>query len=196
VPRLGQTARLGELPPGLVYQQDFLSTTEEQRLIELIDDSALSEVRFRGFVAKRQVAHFGYDYAYDARQIKPGPAIPEELAPLIARAAAVASRPATDFAEVLLTRYSDGAGIGWHRDAPSFGEPVVGISLGAMASLRLRRRGESRASHALSLAPRSLYLLGGPSRWDFEHQIPAISGLRYSITLRVLRRNDEALLQR
>jgi alkylated DNA repair protein (DNA oxidative demethylase) len=41
--------------------------------------------------------------------------------------------------QALLIRYDPGAGIGWHRDRPLF-EHVVGISLGAPATMRFRRR--------------------------------------------------------
>jgi alkylated DNA repair dioxygenase AlkB len=44
-----------------------------------------------------------------------------------------------DLVQALLIRYDPGASIGWHRDRPVF-EHVVGISLGADARLRLRRR--------------------------------------------------------
>ena len=34
--------------------------------------------------------------------------------------------------------------------------------------------------------PRSAYLLSGPSRAEWEHSIPAVDALRYSITFRNL----------
>jgi DNA oxidative demethylase len=173
-----------ELAPGVVYRPAFLSASEEVELVAFIEQAPLSTVRFRGFVAKRQVAHYGYEYAYDARQVTPGRPIPVELAPFIARAAAVAGLPAACLSEVLVTRYPAGSGIGWHRDAPVFGEPVVGISLGASALLRLRHRAAGTICR-VPLAPRSLYLLAGASRWVWEHHIPPVAAVRYSLTLRV-----------
>jgi alkylated DNA repair dioxygenase AlkB len=35
--------------------------------------------------------------------------------------------------------------------------------------------------------PRSAYLLRGPSRTDWEHSIPGVDALRYSITFRTFR---------
>jgi hypothetical protein len=40
---------------------------------------------------------------------------------------------------------------------------------------------------AIDLAPRSIYLLAGPSRTDREHSIPAVEALRYSIMFRNVR---------
>jgi alkylated DNA repair dioxygenase AlkB len=36
------------------------------------------------------------------------------------------------------------------------------------------------------LEPRSIYVMRGDARWNFQHSIPAVKELRYSITLRSL----------
>jgi hypothetical protein len=40
---------------------------------------------------------------------------------------------------------------------------------------------------SLTLEPRSAYLLDGPARTGWEHSIPPVSSLRYSVTFRRLR---------
>jgi alkylated DNA repair dioxygenase AlkB len=37
------------------------------------------------------------------------------------------------------------------------------------------------------VAPRSAYLLRGPARFDWEHSIPPLDRLRYSVTFRTFR---------
>jgi alkylated DNA repair dioxygenase AlkB len=37
---------------------------------------------------------------------------------------------------------------------------------------------------ATSLEPRSAYILRGAARWQYQHSIPAVKTLRYSITFR------------
>jgi alkylated DNA repair dioxygenase AlkB len=68
---------------------------------------------------------------------------------------------------------------------------VVGISLWGEGVMRFRPYPPERAQRAdtiqLALAPRSIYLLHGPSRWDWQHAVPPTKVLRYSITLRTLR---------
>lgn len=87
----------------------------------------------------------------------------------------------------LVTEYEAGAGIGWHRDKDVFGE-VVGISLLAPCSFRLRRESRGGCERAsLTAEPRSVYLLSGAARTEWEHSIPAVDALRYSITFRNLR---------
>ena len=85
-------------------------------------------------------------------------------------------------ADLLVTRYPPGAGIGWHRHAPQFGE-VSGVSL--LTACRMRfRRGRPRAweTAELTLEPRSAYLLSGPARARWQHRIPPVTQERWSIT--------------
>jgi alkylated DNA repair dioxygenase AlkB len=87
---------------------------------------------------------------------------------------------------VLILEYAAGAAIGWHRDKPVFGD-VIGVSLLTPCRFRLRRKTGARWERAsLILSPRSAYLLRGPSRTEWEHSIPAVDALRYSITFRSL----------
>jgi alkylated DNA repair dioxygenase AlkB len=100
------------------------------------------------------------------------------------RAAAFAEISPAAFEHALVTEYAPGAGIGWHRDRPVF-DDIVGISLGAPCRFRLRRKhGASWERAAIELAPRSAYLLRGPVRREWEHSIPPLDRLRYSVTFR------------
>jgi alkylated DNA repair dioxygenase AlkB len=64
---------------------------------------------------------------------------------------------------------------------------VIGVSLLAPCTFRFRRKsGAAWARASLTLAPRSVYLLRGPARTEWEHSIPAVDELRYSLTFRTL----------
>ena len=109
--------------------------------------------------------------------------------PLRDRAAALVALDPEDFAEALVTEYPAGAGIGWHRDAPQFGPVIVGISLLGACRFRFQRgQGTARETCALSVEPRSAYVLGGAARSTWQHAILPTKTLRYSITFRTLRR--------
>lgn len=104
------------------------------------------------------------------------------------RCAALAAVAPDRFVECLVTRYPPGATIGWHRDAPMFGSRVVGGSLLSGCRMRFRRTvGGVPHSYELSLALRSAYVLAGAARWNWQHSIPPVPALRYSITFRSLR---------
>ncbi|MBS0479933.1 MAG: alpha-ketoglutarate-dependent dioxygenase AlkB [Proteobacteria bacterium] len=179
-------ARGDIIPVGLDYRDDILSVREEAALIADLETVAVAPFRFQGWVGKRRTASFGWRYDFDAAKFGEAPPIPDFLLPLRERAAAFAGLAPGQLAQALVIRYDPGAGIGWHRDRPVF-EHVAGISLGAPAVLRLRRRtpgGFERA--AMPLAPRSIYHLSGPARREWEHGIAAHAALRWSVTFRSL----------
>lgn len=177
----------GQLPGGFRYVPDFVTEAEEADLLDEIRRLEFQGVRMRGQVARRRTAHFGWVYGYESWQISAGPAVPPFLEPLRARAAGLVGSEAETLEEVLVTEYPPGAGIGWHRDAPMFGD-VVGVSLLGACRFRFERRdGARRETASAMLAPRSAYVLSGAARWSWRHSIPPGSAARYSITFRALR---------
>ena len=94
---------------------------------------------------------------------------------------------------MLLTQYPPGAAIGWHKDRSVFGQ-VVGISLLSACTFRFRQQaGQKWERCSLIVEPRSAYLLDGPARTTWEHSIPAVEALRFSVTFRNLREVDANL---
>jgi alkylated DNA repair dioxygenase AlkB len=175
------------LPEGFVLQEEFLTEEEESGLIALFRGLSYGSLRMHGVTAKRRVAQFGWHYSFESFRLTPAPAPPAELDDPRRRAAALASVDPEEFAEALITEYGPGSGIGWHRDAPPFGI-VAGISLGAACRMRFQRgKGAERVTTAVVLPPRSIYLLTGPSRAQWQHMIPPVGETRWSITFRTLR---------
>jgi DNA oxidative demethylase len=177
----------GEAPPGFVYRPEFVSEMEERDLAHALNRLEFSEVKMRGAVARRRTAHFGWLYGYETWRIEPGPPIPEFLLPLRGRVGELAGVAPDALVEVLITEYQPGAGIGWHRDAPMFGV-VAGVSLLGACRFRFERgKDEGRETRAVTLAPRSAYLLEGEAREVWRHSIPPTKEPRYSVTFRTLR---------
>ena len=175
------------LPEGLAYRPDLVSAEEEEALAGRLSGLPFRAFQFHGFEGNRRTVSFGWRYAFDGSGLAPADPFPDWLLPVRGRAAALAGLPEEAFEHALVIEYAPGAGIGWHRDRPVFGD-VVGISLLAAARLRLRRRiGEKWERAALIAEPRSAYLLRGPAREEWQHSIPAMEELRYSITFRTLR---------
>ncbi|HYG46336.1 MAG TPA: alpha-ketoglutarate-dependent dioxygenase AlkB [Allosphingosinicella sp.] len=173
-------------PAGLVYVPDFLALEEEAALAGRIAALPFKPFEFHGFTGNRRTVSFGLHYAFDGSGLREAEPIPEWLQPLRARAAALAGLAGEAFVHALVIEYAPGAGIGWHRDRPVFGD-VVGISLLAPAPLRFRRKVGARWDRfTLTAEPRSAYLLRGEVRHQWEHSIPQLETLRYSVTLRTL----------
>jgi alkylated DNA repair dioxygenase AlkB len=172
------------LPEGFRYRPDFLTADEEHDLVERFADLPFKEFEFRGYRGNRRVLSFGWQYDFNRMELLRTEDMPAFLLSLRERAARFAGLEASEFQHVLLTEYAAGAGIGWHRDKPMFAE-VVGISLGSPCVFRFRRKAGSKWERASVVTePRSAYLLQGPSRTEWEHSIPAVDSLRYSITFR------------
>ena len=183
-----------DVPRGFQYRHDFIDAAEEQRLADEIAAIEFSNFEMRGVVARRRVAFFGRSYDAGAASTPP---IPEFLMALRDRIAQWANVDPLAFAMALINEYPPGAPIGWHRDAPQYAL-VAGVSLLSSCRMKFRpymrpaaqRTADSRrrtTTHQILLERRSAYLMAGESRSAYEHHIPAVETLRYSITFRTLR---------
>ena len=178
-----------DLPPGFQYREDFISEADERVLLDAIANVAFADFAMRGVVARRRVAFFGQ--SYDRAPAGPLPAF---LLPLRDRIAMWSGIDADAFAMALINEYRPGTPIGWHRDAPQY-DIVAGVSL--MSACRMKFRpyrsaaiptsARRSATHEIQVLPRSAYLMTGESRQAYEHHIPPVTELRYSVTFRTLR---------
>jgi alkylated DNA repair dioxygenase AlkB len=145
---------------------------------------------FQGYTAKRKVASFGYDFNFSTRQLTKGQPIPGQFDWLIDKVAVQLMINRVQIAELLVIEYPVGSVINWHRDAPPF-DSIAGISLAADCTFKLRPYEKSLRSRKTTISfpvqQRSLYLLQGPVRRDWEHSTAPVTDTRYSITLRTLR---------
>jgi alkylated DNA repair dioxygenase AlkB len=178
-----------DLPAGFRYHEDFVTEAEERILLDSIGDVAFSDFEMRGVVARRRVAFFGQSYDWAAA----GP-LPSFLLPLRAAMARWVGVDPDAFAMALINEYRPGTPIGWHRDAPQY-DIVAGLSLLSACRMRFRPYrspsatiGPRRsATHEAVLRRRSAYLMTGEARQAYEHHIPPVTELRYSVTFRTLR---------
>src|SRR3712207_5835227 len=102
------------VPPGLVYETEFVTLVEESELLGRLDGLRFDPIVIRGQAAKRTARHFGLDYDYEARgRLMPGQPVPQWLDPLRARTAALAGVASDELVEALVQRYPAGSTIGW-----------------------------------------------------------------------------------
>ena len=174
------------MPAGFRYQANILASADEALLLERIKELPLRDFEFHGYRGKRRVVSFGWQYDFNERALQKTDDIPEFLLYLRETAAGFAEMAPVELQHVLVTEYQAGAGIGWHKDKAVFGD-VIGISLLSSCVFRFRRKAGLKWDRAsVTAEPRSAYLLRGPSRSEWEHSIPEVDALRYSITFRNL----------
>jgi DNA oxidative demethylase len=182
-----KTRRMTDPPEGWRYEENFLSLEEERSLVEEFEKLPLAPLQMHGVISKRELMHYGWDYHYDAMTIRPTERPPDFLHSIQERAARLANIAPAALEEILLTRYPLGSGIGWHRDAPMFGSLIIGISLVSPCMMKLRKKMDDvYHTYATELRPRSIYFLTGKARTQWQHSIPSIKALRYSITFRTV----------
>jgi hypothetical protein len=180
-----------DVPSGFHYRPEFITDADERLLLAGIADVVFSEFEMRGVVARRRVAFFGQ--SYDREVAEPLPAF---LRPLRARLAEWAQVDADAFAMALINEFRPGTPIGWHRDAPQY-DVVAGISLLSACRMTFRpyrspastapNAPRRAATHEITLMRRSAYLMTQESRNAYEHHIPPVREMRYSVTFRTLR---------
>ena len=171
-------------PQGFRYTSQLIDRAEEAQLLAHLRELPFRSFEFHGYTGNRRVISFGWKYDFEKRKLEEAAEIPPFLLALRERAARFADLVPGDLQQALVSEYDAGAGIGWHRDKAVFAE-VVGISLVSPCTFRFRRKkGEKWERASVTAEPRSVYLLAGPARDEWEHSIPAVDRLRYSITFR------------
>jgi alkylated DNA repair dioxygenase AlkB len=179
------------LVPGFEYRADLLTSAAETALLALLPTLPFTAFEFHGFEGKRRVVSFGWKYDFSAQRLLPVEPVPTEFASVRNAAGRALQVPPARLEQLLITEYGPGAAIGWHKDKASFGQ-IVGVSLGAPSTMCLRRKhGSGWLRHNLVLAPRSAYRLSGEVRSEWEHSIPPVDALRYSLTFRILVRRPD-----
>jgi alkylated DNA repair dioxygenase AlkB len=176
-----------ELPPGFRYTPDVISAAEERDLVARFEKLNLKPFEFHGYKGNRRIYTFGHRYAFAGQEARDDARIPDYLRPLIEIAGDISGTPAAGFEQIMVTEYAPGAGIGWHRDRPTY-EDIVAISFLAPCALRLRKRhGDDWERMSAHIEPRSAYLLHDKARNVWQHSIAPMDVLRYSVTLRSFR---------
>lgn len=165
-----------EYPNDFVYQPEFITEEEEQLLLEYIRTLPLRNAPFHEYIAKRRV--YGW---WGTRPLPPW------LLPITAKLAAWQGVPQDTFKNALVSEYSPGTGVGWHRDQPPY-QKIFGLSLAGWAPFELRpnKNASTQEPVVLQVEPRSVYIMQGESRERFQHRVKPTKTMRYSITFRTL----------
>ncbi|MDR9780965.1 alpha-ketoglutarate-dependent dioxygenase AlkB [Rhizobium redzepovicii] len=174
------------LPDGFRYSPDVVLDDLQQAILEQMSELPFKAFDFHGFEGKRRTVSYGWTYDFDTKRVRKSEDIPPILLPLRKIVAALADIDPDRLEQALVTEYGPGAPIGWHRDKFVFGQ-VIGVSLLSSCTFRLRRRqGSKWQRSSITLEPRSAYVMAGEARILWEHSIPPVDQLRYSITFREL----------
>jgi alkylated DNA repair dioxygenase AlkB len=204
-----------DVPDGFVYREGFITPGEEAQLIEAIHRVEFSTFEMRGVVARRRVAFFGSSYDIGRTDTRPLPPFLMPLREKIAALAELdpeafamalineyppgapigwhRDAPQYDVVggisllsscRMMFRPYVSPSALAGRQAAEQGLQTLPGPADAPSTAAPSRRR---TATHQIALERRSAYLMTGPSRTAYEHHIPAVAELRYSITFRTLR---------
>jgi len=155
--------------PGLTYISGFITPDEEKALISSIDAQPwLNDL-------KRRVQHYGYKYDYKARAIGND----AYLGPLPGWLSSISNKLLGDRIfpsapdQAIVNEYLPGQGISAHIDCvPCFADMIASLSLGSPCIMEFSNPKTSQKK-SIVLEDRSLIVLSGPARYEWQHAIPA-----------------------
>lgn len=156
--------------PGLINLPEFISVAQEQELLAFLDRDG--GAHWETTVKARQVQHFGYTFDYETRRCDPSeqlPPMPPILQRLIDRVAAAGVMDTPD--QITVNEYKPGQGIAAHIDTHSaFTTEIASLSLENEIVMEYRHP-DGVTSESAILAPRSLLVMTGASRYEWTHAI-------------------------
>lgn len=170
----------------MVYISGFITPDEEKPLISSIYAQPwLNDLR-------RRLQHYGDKYDYKARTISND----AYLGPLPGWRSSISNKLHDDHIfpsapdQAIVNEYLPGQGISAHIDCvPCFADTIASLSLGSSCIMELAnpKTGEKKS---IVLEDRSLIVLSGPARYEWQHAIPArksdiINGVKTERTRRV-----------
>jgi len=178
------------LPKGFSYYPSFISEDEEVSLLNLTQEYDLQAMKFHQYVAKRNVKSFGRGWSFTEQKLIQGNPIPQEFDFLINKISNQLQIKKELIAQFLITEYPVGSVINWHRDAPPF-DIIIGVSLLTDCILKLRpyqpEKQSRSATISLNVQCRSLYVMKGESKTEWQHCTVPANNIRYSLTFRTLK---------
>ncbi|WP_439865969.1 alpha-ketoglutarate-dependent dioxygenase AlkB [Pseudomonas syringae] len=158
---------IDSMPVGLLIVEDFLTSDEEEKLIEFVDNASWLNT------LSRRVQHYGWKYDYSLRKVLKSSylgALPDWAQVLAERLVAENLMP--ELADqVIVNEYLKDQGISKHVDCPTcFKGPIVTISLCESWRMVFRR---GKDKFETTLYRRSAASLNGPARHEWTHEIPS-----------------------
>jgi len=173
------------LPKGLVIIPDWVSEEEELELMKDIDSREWNPT------IRRRVQHYGYTFEYSRLDVDKT-ADPTRMPPKCEKLLECGMLRDEGFNQLTINEYVPGVGIASHCDTHSaFTDTIAVVSL--LAPITMDFVSQDASSKVSVVIPaRSLFLMGGESRYGWRHSIAsrksdrdAVSGLLVSRSRRV-----------
>lgn len=159
--------------PGLRFEAEFITEAQEAACVAFFERE--NGAHWANTIRARQVQHFGYEFNYDTRRCDPDQPmkepIPEVLLPIIEKIAECGVMDGDRPDQITVNEYLPGQGIAFHMDTHSaFTTTIASLSICSEVVMDFRHPDGVRSEGVL-LPARSLAVMSGASRYQWEHAI-------------------------
>lgn len=154
--------------PGLTYIPDYINANQEEELLLTIDKQIWSTQ------LKRKVQHYGYQYDYKKRLVDRSinlgdlPNWVQDIAERFYLESLTEKIPD----QLIVNEYQPGQGIANHIDGLCFGNTIISLSLGGSCVMEFTLL-KTKENIPVLLLPRSIIILQGAARYEWQHRIVA-----------------------
>lgn len=153
--------------PGFTYIPDYINASQAEQLLLTIDQQIWSTQ------LKRKVQHYGYKYDYKKRLLDPSmnlgtlPNWAQDIAQKFYLEGLTEKIPD----QAIVNEYQPGQGIANHIDCvPCFGNTIISLSLGGTCVMEFTHA-KTKEKIPVLLMPRSIIILQGAARYEWQHGI-------------------------
>ncbi|KAK1938215.1 Alkylated DNA repair protein alkB 8 [Phytophthora citrophthora] len=159
--------------PGLRFEAEFITEAQEAACVAFFERE--NGAHWANTIRARQVQHFGYEFNYDTRRCDPDQPmkepIPEVLLPIIEKIVESGVMDGDKPDQITVNEYLPGQGIAFHLDTHSaFTTTIASLSICSEVVMDFRHPDGVRNEGVL-LPARSLAVMSGASRYQWEHAI-------------------------
>jgi alkylated DNA repair protein alkB family protein 8 len=170
--------------PGLQLYKDVITSEHEQDIILTLDKQTWSDS------LSRRTQQYGYEYNYTSRNVNKQvePFLPE-LQNIVNWIDTHITKGSINLDQCIVNEYYRDQCIGKHIDSPTaFGDTIISLSLGESTNFSFTHK-ETQKVVELELPVRSLLILTGEARYDWQHAIPKRK--TYTIDGRKVNKSDD-----
>lgn len=169
--------------PGLAILNDWVTSVEEDALLARLGGAGarVSDTQ------RNRIDRFGpgvrasgYTQGVVTTECLVVDVIPHELAVLGDRLAGIMPTPDA----VTVNWFLPGQGVDRHVDRPEAGAVIAVLGLQGAAQMEMGRWRPRRETHVYAVPRRTLVVMSGPARWEWEHAILPVPAPRVSVVFR------------
>jgi alkylated DNA repair dioxygenase AlkB len=157
--------KMNQSIPGFKYFPDVITDEEHSEILKKLTQEKWDNIK--DSESSRKVIQYGYKYDYKIRNVSKNEKvedIPDFLNCLTSKITF------ERFNQCIINKYLPGQGINAHIDSTTFGPIIVCFTINSGCEIEFEHQ-RTRNKIKVYVEPKSVYVLTGPSRYDWTHKM-------------------------